>query len=105
MNLWGIIIGTSTSFTLLSCCASFIQIRDHIYYNRYDIVRKEIVRILLMVPVYGLASWISLLSIHSATFFSVLRECYEAFAIYSFFLFLVQYLGGKQKLAGPYYNY
>lgn len=52
-----------------------------------------------MVPTYALESFIGIVFPSSASVFGVLRECYEAFAIYSFFQFLVEYLGGKQELA------
>lgn len=39
--------------------------------------RKLIVRILLIVPVYSLVSWFSLLSLSPILGISLLRDCYE----------------------------
>jgi hypothetical protein len=52
-----------------------------------------------MVPVYALDSLFGMTLRDYAIGFSVFRECYESFALYSFFQYLVVCLGGKQILA------
>lgn len=39
-----------------------------------------------MVPVYAFESWMGLRFKRAAMYFDVLRECYEAMVIYSFFM-------------------
>lgn len=51
-----------------------------------------------MVPIYALESWLGLRFAGIALYFDLLRECYEAFVIYSFFQLLVTYLGGERAL-------
>lgn len=50
-----------------------------------------IVRILLMVPVYSLSSFLSLLLSRHIIYFNLVRDCYEAFVLYQFFSLLAHY--------------
>jgi Organic solute transporter Ostalpha len=45
-----------------------------------------------MVPVYAAVSFLSFLYYRHAIYFEVLRDCYEAFAIASFFTLLCHYI-------------
>lgn len=53
---------------------------------------------MVMVPIYGIASLISLFSINAAFFIDAIRDIYEAFVIYCFFTLLLSYLGGERSL-------
>ncbi|KAL6298516.1 organic solute transporter Ostalpha-domain-containing protein [Sparassis latifolia] len=57
-----------------------------------------VVRIMLMVPIYAISSFISLFSLEAAFFIDVVRDIYEAFVIYCFFDLLIAYLGGERSL-------
>lgn len=48
----------------------------------------SIIRILFMVPVYATASFLSFWFYWRSIYFNVMRDCYEAFAIASFFALL-----------------
>ncbi len=50
------------------------------------------------VPLYAIASWISLLSFKAASFIGPVRDVYEAFVIYCFFNLLINYLGGERAI-------
>jgi len=52
----------------------------------------SIIRILFMIPIYATVSFLSYLYYRHAIYFEVLRDCYEAFAIASFFTLLCHYL-------------
>lgn len=52
----------------------------------------SIIRILFMVPVYAVVSFLSLYYYRKSVYFTVLRDCYEAFAIASFFSLLCSYI-------------
>ena len=45
-----------------------------------------------MVPIYALVSFLSYVFYQHAVYFEVLRDCYEAFAIASFFALLCSYI-------------
>lgn len=61
-------------------------------------VQKYVVRIVSMVPIYSIESWFSLRFRFIAIYIETLRECYEAYVIYSFLYFLIALLGDKNKL-------
>ena len=56
---------------------------DHVY---------SIIRVLFMVPIYAIVSFLSYLFYRHAIYFEVIRDCYEAFAIASFFALLCHYI-------------
>lgn len=45
-----------------------------------------------MVPIYAVDSWLSLRFKEARFYIDPIRECYEAFVIYNFFMYLVAYL-------------
>ena len=74
-----------------------------------------VIRIMVMVPMYAIASLISLFSVEAAFFIDAIRDIYEvslplrfqherfinlaqAFVIYCFFTLLLSYLGGERSL-------
>lgn len=50
------------------------------------------IRILLMIPIYSTVSFLSYWFYKHAIYFDVLRDCYEAFAIASFFTLVCNYI-------------
>lgn len=54
--------------------------------------RSSIIRILFMIPVYATASFLGFWFYWHAIYFQVISDCYEAFAIASFFALLCHYL-------------
>ena len=58
------------------------------YYNRPRL-QIRVVRILCMVPIYAIDSWLSLRFKEARFYIDPVRECYEAFVIYNFFMYLV----------------
>jgi hypothetical protein len=53
-----------------------------------------------MSPVYALDSWLSLMFKEISFYFDILRDCYEAYVLYTFFNLLVNFLGGEDALEG-----
>jgi len=56
-----------------------------------------ILRILIIVPLYGLVSWLSMKLQDEALYFEVLRDIYEAFVIYCFLALILEYVGGEDN--------
>ena len=52
----------------------------------------------MMVPIYAVESWLGLMFKKSAPYFDTARECYESLVIYSFYAFLVEFLGGERQM-------
>lgn len=53
---------------------------------------RSIIRILLMVPIYAASNFLQMKFYHHAVYYSVISDCYEAFAISSFFALMCQYI-------------
>jgi len=65
------------------------------YTSKYQ--QRFIIRILLMVPIYACDSFISFRLYNIAIYFDLVRDCYEAFVINTFFCLLIEYTGGYEK--------
>ncbi|KAF9571650.1 hypothetical protein EC968_000318 [Mortierella alpina] len=82
------------SSTLISLVAIWMQLKNY----RKPLLQRFVVRILWMVPIFAISSWISLVSLDMAFYVDAFRDIYEAFVIYCFFNLLVCYLGGERSL-------
>lgn len=80
------------------------QVAMHLeYYNRPKL-QIRVVRILWMVPIYAVDAWFSLRFKDAAFYIDPVRECYEAFVIYNFFMYLVAYLEDEYGDIVAYYS-
>jgi hypothetical protein len=61
-------------------------------------VQVYIVRILWMVPIYSIESWLAMRFHKQAIYIETLRDLYESYVLYSFLQFLIQVLGGEEAL-------
>lgn len=59
-------------------------------------MQKYYIRILWMVPIYAIESWLALRFRGQKLFLETAREAYEAYVIYNFYMLLLHYLGGGQ---------
>lgn len=75
-----------------------VQIGQHI--RRYTVPAQQrcIVRILLTVPIYAIYSVLCLLLGKYQVYFAILRDTYEAYALYMFFVLAVEFAGGWNNL-------
>ncbi|KAF4621605.1 hypothetical protein D9613_012574 [Agrocybe pediades] len=90
-----LIAGISTAVAVVvSMMSIFFQIRNY----RKPALQRMVVRIMVMVPLYAISSLISLFSVEAAFFIDAIRDIYEAFVIYCFFVLLLTYLGGERSL-------
>ena len=68
----------------------------HLRYMHTPLLQVPIVRVLWMVPIYSVDSWLALRFSTSrpqvSMYICVARECYEAFVVYNFFLYLARYV-------------
>lgn len=75
----------------------------YLHLRSYTVPQEQryVVRLLLIVPVYAFDSWLSLLLLGDHQYYVYLdsvRDCYEAFVIYSFLSLCFQYLGGESAI-------
>ncbi|XP_077595746.1 transmembrane protein 184ba isoform X2 [Stigmatopora nigra] len=77
------------------------QIYMHLRFYSSPREQRHIVRILFIVPIYAIDSWLSLLFFTNDQFyvyFDTIRDCYEAFVIYNFLSLCYEYLGGESAI-------
>ena len=85
--------------------AALIITVHHIYSHlqNYNVKNEQkwIVRLLFIVPIYAFDSWLSLLFFNNDyyyVYFNSVRDCFEAFVIYSFLALCYEYLGGEGNI-------
>ncbi|EAA33391.1 hypothetical protein GE21DRAFT_6478 [Neurospora crassa] len=78
--------------TLVAIAMSFYLIMRHATNYTVPNEQKQIMRILFMVPIYACSSFLSLRYYYHAIYFQVISDCYEAFAISSFFSLMCHYI-------------
>ncbi|KAJ7582640.1 DUF300 domain-containing protein [Mycena floridula] len=87
--------GVSTFVAVfVSACSIGLQLKNY----RKPTLQRMVVRIMVMVPIYAISSLISLFSLEAAFFIDAIRDIYEAFVIYCFFVLLLYYMGGERQL-------
>lgn len=91
------ILGT---FTLLSCLISLWDITSHIRNYNKPRIQRRVCAILWMVPIYSVTSWLSLVFPASSGFLGALRDCYEAYAVYTFVGFLIAIMSDDGGIRG-----
>ncbi|OAA57037.1 DUF300 domain containing protein [Niveomyces insectorum RCEF 264] len=82
----------SGASTLIAIALSLYLIWMHALHYTKPNEQKHVIRILFMIPVYAAASFLSLRFYWHAIYFQVISDCYEAFAISSFFALLCSYI-------------
>lgn len=84
-------IAVAGVFCFASVLLTAYLVLRHMKHWVEPVAQTHIVRILLMVPVYALSSWLSLLMAQHTVYFNLVRDCYEAYVLYQFFSLLVYY--------------
>ncbi|XP_042827571.1 transmembrane protein 184A isoform X2 [Panthera tigris] len=82
---------------VLTCHQIYLHLRSYTVPNE----QRYIIRLLFIVPIYAFDSWLSLLLLgghQHYVYFASVRDCYEAFVIYSFLSLCFQYLGGESAI-------
>ena len=81
------------TFTLLGSLISMWHMTSHLRNFYQPEIQRKILAILWMSPLYGITSWLSLVFTSAQGYLSIIRDCYEAYAIYTFLSFLISVLG------------
>ncbi|XP_020206324.1 protein LAZ1 homolog 1 isoform X1 [Cajanus cajan] len=88
---------SSSAFVLVALILSTYLIFEHLSAYNQPEEQKFLIGLILMVPVYSLESFLSLLDSSAAFNCEVIRDCYESFALYCFERYLIACLGGEDK--------
>lgn len=91
---------TESVLIALACCLfasmlSLYNIHQHLQHYSRPQLQRYIVRILVIVPVYAVMSVLSLKFVNQALYFDTLRDCYEAYVVYSFLALVLSFAGGE----------
>ena len=89
-------------FCVLTWTVTLYEVALHLEYYSRPALQKHIIRIMLMPPIYAADSWFCLRFVEARTVLTPFRELYEAYTIYSFFMYLIRYLDGQ---LGPVSDY
>ncbi|XP_010244016.1 PREDICTED: protein LAZ1 homolog 1-like [Nelumbo nucifera] len=84
-------------FVVVALVLSLFLIFEHIAAYKQPEEQKFLIGLILMVPVYALESFLSLLNSEVAFICEMMRDCYEAFALYCFERYLIACLGGEDS--------
>uniref|UniRef100_T1JIJ2 Transmembrane protein 184C n=1 Tax=Strigamia maritima TaxID=126957 RepID=T1JIJ2_STRMM len=74
------------------------EISQHLVHYTKPYLQKHVIRILWMVPIYALNAWLALLFPEGAIYMDTVRECYEAYVIYNFMIYLLNFLNSNLDL-------
>lgn len=85
-------------FTFMTVPISLYQIYDHLSHFFQPKLQIQVIRIILIVPIFALESSLSIHFMDYSFYFQVVREFYESYVIYSFMRFLLYYLGDTEKI-------
>lgn len=108
-NIWPIKLGSESTivyswpifsasiFVLVALVLSMYLIFEHLAAYNQPEEQKFLIGLILMVPVYALESFLSLLDSNAAFNCEIIRDCYEAFALYCFERYLIACLGGEDS--------
>ncbi|XP_006841552.2 transmembrane protein 184B [Amborella trichopoda] len=80
--------------TIGSICLAMLHIYRHLLNYTEPTYQRYIVRIVFMVPVYAMMSFLSLVLNDKAIYFNSIREVYEAWVIYNFLSLCLAWVGG-----------
>ncbi|XP_058062016.1 transmembrane protein 184C [Anopheles bellator] len=85
-------------FVLCAIPISIWQIAQHIVHFTQPLLQRHIIRILWMVPIYALNALLCLVFPRKSIYMDSIRECYEAYVIYNFMKYLLNYLNLSMDL-------
>ncbi|TVU46611.1 hypothetical protein EJB05_06156 [Eragrostis curvula] len=97
-NIHTPVVLIGAAFALVALLISLWLILQHLRSYSNPPEQKWIIAVLFMVPVYVSESIISLWNSDLSLACDILRNCYEAFALYAFGRYLVACLGGERQV-------
>uniref|UniRef100_A0A7S4N6L7 Transmembrane protein 184C n=1 Tax=Odontella aurita TaxID=265563 RepID=A0A7S4N6L7_9STRA len=81
------------TFTLLASLITMFHMTSHLRRFHEPFIQRKILAILMMVPIYGITSFVSLVEPVLRGYVDIMKDFYEAYVIYQFLSFLIAVLG------------
>lgn len=91
-------------FVLLAVPVTVYEVAMHLEYFSRPRLQIYVIRILWMVPIYAVDAWLALRFKGTRVYLDTLRECYEAYVIYNFFMYLLAYLHEEYGDVAAYFS-
>ncbi|CAH0560433.1 unnamed protein product [Brassicogethes aeneus] len=85
-------------FVWIAIPLSLWEIILHVINYTKPRLQKHVIRVLWMVPIYAINAWLGLIYPKHSVYVDSLRECYEAYVIYNFMKYLLNYLNMEMDL-------
>ena len=79
-------------FCIFSICLTGYLIYRHRTHWIKPPLQNCIIRILLLIPIYAIHSWLAVIFNRYGLYFTLIRDCYEAYVLYQFFCLLTYYI-------------
>jgi len=83
-------------FVMISVPLALQDIHFHIIHY-VSPLQRHYIRILWMIPIYAVESWLALRFNKQKIYLETMREAYEAYVVYSFFKLMREFLGDKPR--------
>ncbi|KAL6527505.1 hypothetical protein OROGR_016595 [Orobanche gracilis] len=96
-SLYNWAVTSAAIFVMVALVLSMYLIFEHLAAYNQPEEQKFLIGLILMVPVYAVESFLSLLNSDAAFNCKIIRDCYEAFALYCFERYLIACLGGEES--------
>ncbi|KAH7291716.1 hypothetical protein KP509_29G030100 [Ceratopteris richardii] len=96
LHTWAVLI--ALVFMLVALSLSLYLIFTHLTHYTNPQEQKWLIGVVFMVPVYSVESFASLWNPNISIECDILRNCYEAFALYSFANYLIACMGGEAAI-------
>ncbi|KAG7797467.1 hypothetical protein KL929_002310 [Ogataea haglerorum] len=96
ISKWLITVCGTTSLISLMISALAIYLQSSNYRKPFE--QRLIIRILLIVPLFAVTCFVTLISPRIGSVIEPIREIYEALVIYTFYKLLVYMLGGERQI-------
>ncbi|WOL09744.1 protein LAZ1 [Canna indica] len=84
-------------FVLVALAFSAFLVFEHLSAYKNPEEQKFLIGVILMVPCYAVESYVSLVNPSLSVVCGILRDCYEALAMYCFGRYFVACLGGEER--------
>ncbi|EPS65100.1 hypothetical protein M569_09679, partial [Genlisea aurea] len=96
-SLYDLAVTSAGFFVVVALVLSLYLVFEHLASYNQPEEQKFLIGLILMVPVYAVESFLSLVNTASGFNYEIVRDCYEAFAMYCFERYLIACLGGEEN--------
>eukprot|EP01065_Artemidia_motanka_P045640 TRINITY_DN6746_c0_g1_i1.p1 TRINITY_DN6746_c0_g1~~TRINITY_DN6746_c0_g1_i1.p1 ORF type:complete len:389 (+),score=87.83 TRINITY_DN6746_c0_g1_i1:65-1231(+) len=82
----------------LATAVSLFHTLEHLSVFSDPDVQSRVIRILCMVPIYAITSWLAMVWQSAAVYLDLVRDSYESYALYTFFSLMMGLMGGTDAV-------